>query len=296
MKKILASSSRFVLFALLVAPLPFSVSSAAYAQGVSQDYVNILEGRIQALEDQVKTLTNQVEQSQYQARSAQERLARVEEDMNTRFRMLEDKVSSAPPAAAPDNMAATAGGPVSLTAEGTARANPDAQRLGQLTSGDAPVMPDDPNVAYDQAFQKIRSGDYEAAESALRAFLQKWPNNELSSNASYWLGETFYVRGDYPSAAKAFAEGYQAYPKGAKAEDTMLKLGLTLSLLNRKSDACVTFGQLLNDFPRMGSTNRRRVEQEQAQLNCSSSSAAPASTSGSTGGTRVNNRRTSTNR
>lgn len=257
--------SAFILVLLLATPGVALAGSGSRNNNVSSDYVAILETRIQTLEDQLRSMTGQVEQAQFQARTAQERLARLEEDMNTRFRMLESQ-SAAAAASAPMR---DADAPVTLTAQGAAPANPDAQRLGQITGGGvAPVLPDDPNVAYDQAFQKIRAGDYEAAESALRAFLQRWPNNELSSNASYWLGETYYVRGDYPAAAKSFAEGYQAYPKGAKAEDTLLKLGLTLSVLNRQNDACVTFAQLGSEFPRMSSTNRRRLEQETSKLEC----------------------------
>jgi tol-pal system protein YbgF len=266
--------SAFILVLLLAVPGSAQASSNNRNGGVSSDYLAILETRIQTLEDQLRSMTGQLEQAQFQSRTATERLARLEEDMNTRFRMLESQTAAAA-ATAPIR---GAGAPVTLTAQGTAVANPDTNRLGELTGGAiAPVLPDDPNIAYDQAFQKIRGGDYEAAESALRAFLQRWPRNELSSNASYWLGETYYVRGDYPAAAKAFAEGYQAYPKGAKAEDTLLKLGLTLSVLNRKNDACVTFAQMSSEFPRMSATNRRRLEQENVKLECPATSTRTSS-------------------
>lgn len=254
----------------------FLLASPAFAasgnQAITQDYVNILETRLSALEQQVQTLTNQVEQANYQAKQAQERLARLEEDLNTRFRVIEDKVAEAP-AAAP------APAPVNNPAPRTNR--DDEKALGELTgdgssSSQAADLPNDPNVAYDRAFSKVRDGDYEAAEVALRAFVQRWPNHELSSNASYWLGETFYVRGDFQGAAKAFAEGYQQYPKGAKAEDTLLKLALSLASMNRSSDACVTYDQLESEFPRMSVTTRNRIAEERKQLNCAKSSAPRA--------------------
>ena len=254
----------------------FLLASPAFAasgnQAITQDYVNILETRLSALEQQVQTLTNQVEQANYQAKQAQDRLARLEEDLNTRFRVIEDKVAEAP-------TAAPAPAPVNNPAPRTNR--DDEKALGELT-GDgqsasaAADLPNDPNVAYDRAFSKVRDGDYEAAEVALRAFVQRWPNHELSSNASYWLGETYYVRGDFQGAAKAFAEGYQQYPKGAKAEDTLLKLALSLASMNRSSDACVTYDQLEAEFPRMSVTTRNRIAEERKQLNCAKSSAPAA--------------------
>lgn len=247
-----------LLLSLVLLPL---TAQAASSSPVSADYVTILENRLGALEQQVQTLTNQVEQANYAARQSQDRLNKLEEDINTRFRMIESQaVQPAPVAsAAPVNNAL----PAPIAANGSA----------------APILPSDANVAYDQAFSKIRDGDYEAAEVAMRAFLQRWPSTELSSNAAYWLGETFYVRGDFGGAAKSFAEAYQQYPKGAKAEDTLLKLALSLGALNRKNDACITYSQLTSEFPRLSAANRRRVEQERTQLNCPAPQASSSATS-----------------
>ncbi len=255
--------------AVLLAPLP----AAASGQVVSADYVSILENRLAALEQQVQTLTNQAEQAGYQARVTQERLQRLEEDLNTRFRMIESQQQSSSQEQAPQMQQNSGTGAV--------------QRLGTVSNSgnaaaaQAPVLPADANVAYDQAFAKIRDGNYEEAEVAMRAFLQRWPSIDLSSNAAYWLGETLYVRGDFGGAAKAFAEAYQKYPKGAKAEDTLLKLGLALGALNRKQDACIAFDQLSSEFPRMSANTRRRIEQERSQLSCQAN-ASQSSSSAST--------------
>jgi len=259
---------------LLAAPVALASSSSRNSStGVSQDYANILENRLQALEEQVQRLTNQVEQANFQAQQAQTRLQRLEEDLNTRFRMLEDQRSGSEPAPVAINNASP-----NVTFDRAPASRGDQQRLGELTTspdGSPSVnQPDDPNTAYDQAFSKIRDGDYEAAESGMRSFIQRWPRHELASNASYWVGETFYARGDYEHAAKSFAESYQKYPRGAKAEDTLVKLALTLSALNRTNDACVTFEQAEAEFPRMSTSNRRRVDQERTQLDC------PAASSG----------------
>ena len=44
-----------------------------------------------------------------------------------------------------------------------------------------------------------------SAEQALAAFVQNHPEDGLAGNAQYWLGETFYVRGDFQTAARTFA-------------------------------------------------------------------------------------------
>ena len=51
------------------------------------------------------------------------------------------------------------------------------------------------------------------------------------------LGETYYVRGDFPNAARAFAEGFQKYPKSGKAPDNLLKLGMSLQAQGKPEQA-----------------------------------------------------------
>ncbi len=280
-----------VLALILLGPLHAQAESKNTS--VSSDYVGILETRLQTLEEQVRTLTGEVEQANYQAKQAQDRVQRLQEDIETRFRMMQSgadsgavspntpssahvnaPTDSADAAGSTENTAdqsPSSGHPTPLTPnveEAQAQAE-DEKVLGQLMSGeDAKSLPDNPNAAYDLAFSKVRDHDYEAAESLLRAFLKRWPNHDLASNATYWLAETFYVRGDYTQAARYFAESYQKYPKGTKAEDTLIKLGLTLSALNRTNDACVTLGQAMKEFPDMSTSNRRRVDQEQKSLEC----------------------------
>lgn len=247
----------------------------------SQDYINITEARLQALEEQVQRLTNSVEQANYQAQQAQTRLQRLEEDLNVRFRMIEDRMSTeaSPSSAEAVRSDAPSGndGAISATkpasSGSTSSGSTGAEEvLGQTRtpaqSSTAGGYPDDPNAAYDLAFTKVRDGDYEAAEAGMREFVSRWPKSELASNASYWLAETFYVRGQYEKAARSFAESYQNYPKGAKAEDTLVKLGVTLSVLNRTKDACITFAQAEKEFPDLKPSNRRRIEQERKTLDC----------------------------
>jgi tol-pal system protein YbgF len=271
-------------------------SSPAAAQ-VSSDYVNILETRLQAIEQQVQNLTAQIEQTAYQSRETAIKLDKLQVDIDTRFRMLGDsaaggaalsepQVSSTPMPTA-DRAMAQIGRPTATPStrhdEALAPNLQDQKMLGQLMAdadgNTAPAAPlsDDPVTAYDQAFSLIRDGDYESAESAMRGFIKKWPKHDLTSNASYWLGETYYVRGDFKNAAKSFAECYQKFPKGGKAEDTLLKLGLSLAQLGRTKDACLSFAQLKAEFPKMSASTQQRVAQEQGRLSCEAETKKPAS-------------------
>jgi tol-pal system protein YbgF len=121
---------------------------------------------------------------------------------------------------------------------------------------------------YNYAFSFIKQADYPAAEEALKVFVRQHPDDALASNAQYWLGETFFVRHKYAEAVGAFADGYKRYPKGAKAADDLLKLGMSLSRANQKQNACVALAQLDRDFPNPGSAIRDQAAKEKKQLGC----------------------------
>lgn len=130
-------------------------------------------------------------------------------------------------------------------------------------------LPDgSPEEQYDHAFGILRQANYEQAEKALGAFLDAHPDHELSGNAKYWLGETYYVRGNYDQAAVTFAEGFQNYPESQKAPDNLLKLGMSLAQIDRTEDACGIFSELLNRYPDAANNIQQRAKRERQRLSC----------------------------
>jgi tol-pal system protein YbgF len=121
---------------------------------------------------------------------------------------------------------------------------------------------------YNFAFGLLKQADYPAAETALKSFIRQHPDDGLAGSAQYWLGETYYVRGNYAEAAIAFAEGYKRYPKGTKAPDDLLKLGMSLARANQKQNACTALAQLDHDFPNPGSAIKERAKDEKKKLGC----------------------------
>ena len=132
---------------------------------------------------------------------------------------------------------------------------------GELPAGSA-------SEQYNAAFGLIKQADYPAAEEALRMFVAQHPKDPLAGSAQYWLGETYYTRGRYAEAASAFAEGYKNYPKGTKAADDLLKLGMSLARANQKQNACLAFAQLDHDFPNPGSSIKEHSLAEKKRLGC----------------------------
>ncbi|HEX3412514.1 MAG TPA: tol-pal system protein YbgF [Stellaceae bacterium] len=124
------------------------------------------------------------------------------------------------------------------------------------------------SAQYNAAFGLLKQADYPAAEEALKTFVAQHPKDALAGSAQYWLGETYYTRGRYAEAASAFAEGYKNYPRGSKAADDLLKLGMSLARANQKQNACVAFAQLDHDFANPGSSIKEHSVAEKKRLGC----------------------------
>jgi len=116
----------------------------------------------------------------------------------------------------------------------------------------------------------LRNADYDNAETAFKGFLSKHPKDKLVDNAKYWLGETYYARNQFDAAAVAFADAYQTAPKGSKAPDSLLKLGLALAGLKKTDDACTTLTEVNNRYPNASTSVKNRTTQEMKRLKCKS--------------------------
>ena len=144
------------------------------------------------------------------------------------------------------------------------------------TMPSVPTVPDQSNILpsgtmqsqYDFAFSLLKQGNYEEAGQAFQEFLELYPQQELSGNAAYWLGESYYARKDYQRSAQIFAEGFKNYPGSSKAPDNLLKLALSFSNLGSTVEACSTLKVLGQRFPQATPTILERMRSERQRLNC----------------------------
>jgi tol-pal system protein YbgF len=171
----------------------------------------------------------------------------------------------------PKNMAVfSPRGPANVPPQPPLRAQSAAPAAQTAAVAPAAVLPAGmPKAQYDYALSlMLKQQDFAKAETALKSFIETNPNDRLTGNAHYWLGETFYVRKSYQDAAFAFAEGFQKYPTGNKAPDSLLKLGMSLDRLEKRREACTAYSRLLSTFPKAGARLKARVQREQSRANC----------------------------
>jgi len=143
-----------------------------------------------------------------------------------------------------------------------------ATRTDRHSASPGVLPPGSASEQYNFAFGLLKQADYPAAEAALKNFLRQHPDDGLAGSAQYWLGETYYARGNYAEAATAFAEGYKRYPKGSKASEDLLKLAMSLAHANQKQNACTALAHLDHDFPNPGNAIKERAKDEKKKLGC----------------------------
>ena len=146
--------------------------------------------------------------------------------------------------------------------------------------GSSEASPDsgiDPRRLYQSVYALLEQREFQenadmqtAAINGFQDFVAAWPQHELAPDAQYWVGEIFYIQEDYVAAAEAFLEGMKTYGSSPRAGDTMLKLGITLRLLEQPEKACAAFDELLftDRFGRLSESARRRIDLERRLANC----------------------------
>jgi tol-pal system protein YbgF len=225
---------------LVLSVLALPTAATAQSSGYTED-------RLNQLQQSITMLTGQIEQLQYRIQQLQQQNEKMQADYEYRLDQLEKGRGGGPrPGPAPSS-------PPPPQASAAPPSGANAANADQL---------------YHDAFKMLQDGDYAGAEKGFKTFVQRNPQHVLAGNAQYWLGETYYARRDYQNAMGAFAEGYKVYKASPKGPDNLLKLGITLAVLNRKSDACAVFARFNQDYPRATDLQKRRIEQERQKNGC----------------------------
>lgn len=122
--------------------------------------------------------------------------------------------------------------------------------------------------AFDQAYGYVLRGEYDRAEAAFQYYLATFPNDRHNGDGLYWLGESQFQRQQWKTAAESFLKSYNDHPTGAKAPESLLRLGMSLRQLGQKEAACASFAEVLRKYPRASPAVKQRVQSEQRGAAC----------------------------
>ena len=232
-----------------------------------------LVNQISALQSQVQSLQGQVEELKHALEESKQRNKDQYLDLDSRIGRLEGGGAAAPapgghaPPRAADNQPPDVdlGNPASGNQPPPPRAATRNANVGELSDADraagepgdlaAPASAPAAGEAgagaasYNDAFAALKDGRYAESARRFQSFIDQNPDGELTGNAYYWLGESYYVTQNYKIALQSFQTLLKRYPTSQKAPDALLKVGYSQYELKQWDQAEATLNQVVQTYP-----------------------------------------------
>lgn len=164
----------------------------------------------------------------------------------------------AAPAPAPAVTTAPAPAPAPAPAVTTAPAPAPA---AASTAAPPPLRPVDAaaQAAYDEAYARVTANDFPGAARAFNAYLNTYPDNTLTPNAWYWLGQVQYRQNQLDDARVSFLN-VARFTQSTKRPDALYKLGLISRSKGEEDKAVRYFNLVISTYPADTSANMARAE------------------------------------
>jgi len=115
-----------------------------------------------------------------------------------------------------------------------------------------------PQALYDQAMQRFRTGDFPGAREGFTRFLGLYPKTDLSSNAQFWLGESYFAEKKYDEAIVAYDKVVKEYPKSEKVSSALLKEGMAFLEKGDKKTGIILLKKVIREYPQ---SNQAQIAQ-----------------------------------
>lgn len=107
---------------------------------------------------------------------------------------------------------------------------------------------DESRDAYNSAYAKVQNNDLKGAASAFKAYVEKYPDNALTPNAWYWLGQVQYSQAAYEDARLSFLN-VARFADSQKRPDALYKLGMISKFLGDKDKSTRYFQLVVQTYP-----------------------------------------------
>ncbi len=115
-------------------------------------------------------------------------------------------------------------------------------------SSSAPAA-SDPTEQYKRALDLVRQRAFPQALRVLDDFVLQFGRDPRVAKAMFWRGEVLFAQRDYAAALRAYEASLSKEPRGEKAPDSLLKIGLCHRHLGASQRAREAMRELRTQFP-----------------------------------------------
>lgn len=202
----------------------------------------------QNLGDEVRSLRGQVEQLRYDFDNAQRKTQEQDAALDARLKALEAGGAAAAVPAPGAAGAPAAGGLYTPPAAAVPQPQVYAPAPQPPAATGASAAADE-EALYLKSFDSIKTGKYDDAIRGFRGMLDKYPQGNYSDNAWYWMGESYYVKRDYPNALQSYRSLLEKFPASPKVPDALLKTGIVQQEQKKNDQARAAYQRVLKEYP-----------------------------------------------
>jgi TolA-binding protein len=114
----------------------------------------------------------------------------------------------------------------------------------------APALPDDKEQLWQQAGQRLTTGQRDEGRRFYRVFIQRFPQDPRVPQAYLTLGMSFVQEGKFANAAGEFSKVIDAYGRAPEVPEAMWQLSLAYVQLHFCADARSLLGDLVKRYPK----------------------------------------------
>lgn len=133
----------------------------------------------------------------------------------------------------------------------------------QASQPPKPAETKDKISLYEAAYDAFKDKKYKVARDKFDAFMKEYPQDELTDNAQFWIGETYYGEKDFEGAILAYEAVLKKYPKSEKAPGALLKQGFSFIEIGDKKTGKTILEKLVESYPESRETElaKKKIEE-----------------------------------
>ena len=164
-----------------------------------------------------------------------------------------------------EQAAALSGVPAPSPARGGEAASAP-QRTAPAPQTPAPAQPSRALVSagvadtYRNGLMLYGRGKYDDARKTFQQVFDADPTGDLADNALYWIGETYFVTGNYPEAMKFYRRVTAEFSEANKAPDALFKTALAFEKSGDLGMAHNTLDEVIRRYPYSSSAASAKLE------------------------------------
>lgn len=204
--------------------------------------------RLENLQSEMRILTTGIEEYKELLKRPSKEIDRIKEEMESRSKILEErrktqeeKIKEIEDRLRGVNGKTTGSTSKPMESERLASTKEIPTELKGVSTGMGDL--------YKDAYETFHKGNLEGARRKFEAFLKQYPNTELSDNAQFWIGETYFLKKDFERAILEYEKAMVKYPEGDKIPAALFKQALAFLELGDKANTRNLLKRVIEKYP-----------------------------------------------